>query len=530
MMKNIFARIQKFKQAEKGAILIFLALSLLPLLLIVGLATDTGYGLVQKRKIQMAVDAAAKAGAKYGNKTLETVISMAGTMFASNTVNMTGIMGPNISMDSSTGCVTVSASIDVPTTFMALGGIDSVTYNATATSCLYGASSELALLIDLSSTTGNWTSKVLNSMTDLINGLPAETLVSVIPFASDISLSPATTNAAALFNNLSNTTNDESAYPAFYGLSKNYAWNATNYESVYNYLYGATYPTVTSYYPSPGTCTGWGGPSTYLACAILYPGLCSIGHASCSSQYRYYANTLPAILPLTSNRTTILNYINSLVPSGINDVFPSLIVWGWRTLDPNWKNFWRVNENPTDTLRSIGKYPLAYKSYNPKNIVLYTSGTSSYTPSNYSSYYAYPCGSGKTSYVRNYYGVLPYTTDNAANVDITCDNYNYQTMDQALGLNLTTNNYYASTQSFASYGASIQAELDNKFLRICSNIKAKGVYIYIVTQNDNATLKQCASGAGLPYYQVTGNGVPFVNIAATNVSSKIGGGSTATQG
>jgi hypothetical protein len=114
-------------------------------------------------------------------------------------------------------------------------------------------------------------------------------------------------------------------------------------------------------------------------------------------------------------------------------------------------------------------------------------------------------------------------------VDITCNNYHYKTIDQALGLNLTTNNYYASGNNFTSYGATIQAELNNKFLRTCTNMKALGINIYIVTQNDSSILQQCASGTGLPYYQVTGNGVPSVNIAATNVTSTVGG-PVATQG
>lgn len=528
MIKAIRTKLQKFKQGEKGGVLIFVAMSLLPLLLMVGLAVDTSYGLVQKRKLQMAVDAAAKAGSEFGDSIAGQINISATKMFNATTANMTGITGPNIVWDSTTGCVTVSASINVPTNFMQLGGITSANYSATSSACLYGNKSEVAIVLDLSSTNGNWTSKMIDALKTFVTTIPNTTMVSIVPITTQIALDSSTTIPSSLFSHLSNTTNDENSSPALYPLSGNYAWNAANYGAVYNYLYGNTFPNSTSYYPLPGTCTGWGGPGTYLACSALYPLICSVGHTSCRANYSYTGTTMPPILPLTANQTTLTNYLTYLgnVNMSNHDVWPSLIVWGWRAIAPEYKDFWLINPDPTKTQRSSGTYPSVYSTNNPKNIVLVVTGGTTWNSTSLTSSYNSVCGAGLTKWQMTNYGALPLTSEKSTFVDITCDNYNYKTIDQTLGLNLSTTNYFSSTQTSTEYGNSVVSELNAKFLRICSNIKAKGTHIYVITQYEDTTLQQCASSTASPFYQVTGNGTPFVNIAATNVAGSVGGTGT----
>jgi len=491
---------------------------------VLGLAVDSSFGLAQKRKLQGAADAAAKAGAIYGGTSLASITSEVQKVFAINTVNMTNISGPNVIYNENTQIITVSASIVVPTSFMALGGIPSVTYNTAASAFRDGGGSEVAIVLDLSTTTGNWTSKMISSLQNFINGLPSSTLVSVTPIASQISLDPSATNQNSLFNHLSSTTNDESANPAFYPLSNNYLLNTTNYANIYNALYGNAFPTNTSYYPLPGTCTGWGGPGTYQACTAFYPALCSAGHTSCSSNYSYTQNRVPSILPLTLNRTLITNYLNTLTNFSTIDsnVFTSLIVWGWRTIDPQWKDFWLVNSDSLSTIRSSdGTYPQVYNSLNPKNLLLVVTGPPKLNASSFTSHYNYSCNQGKTSWYMSYYGIFPLTSDKNGYLDITCDNYNYKTMDQSLGLNTATTNYYDSTNTSTTYGSNIVNEISAKFLRTCSNIKAKGINIYVITQNDNAILQSCASSPVSPFYQVSGNGVANIDMSATTAATTV---------
>lgn len=186
MVAFIFSTMRSFRRTEQGGVLIFLALCLLPLTLILGLAVDSSFGLTQKRRLQMAVDAAAKAGAVNGGGSLPTTIAAAQKVFSVNTTNMKNISGPAISYDANTQVVTVSASITVPTYFMKLGGISSVNYNASASAIRYGGGSEVAIVLDLSRTTGQWTSKIISSLQDFVNDLPPAALVSIVPMATQI--------------------------------------------------------------------------------------------------------------------------------------------------------------------------------------------------------------------------------------------------------------------------------------------------------------------------------------------------------
>ena len=74
MVAFIFSTMRSFQRTEQGGVLIFLALCLLPLTLMLGLAVDSSFGLTQKRRLQMAVDAAAKADAVNGGGSLPTTI------------------------------------------------------------------------------------------------------------------------------------------------------------------------------------------------------------------------------------------------------------------------------------------------------------------------------------------------------------------------------------------------------------------------------------------------------------------------
>jgi Flp pilus assembly protein TadG len=520
----IFAKIQKLRREEKGGILILVGFLLVPLILTVGLAIDTSYGLVQKRKLQAAVDASAKAGAMNGGSQLATITSEAQKIFNANTINMTNITGPNVTYNSSSGVITVSASILVPTIFMGVGGISSMTYNATASATLAGYA-EVAVVMDLSSTSGQWTSKIINSLETFVNSLPSNVMVSVVPIATQILLDPTTTNAQALFNHLSPTTNDESSDPALYPLSSNYAWNTTNYNNVYNTLYGSTFPTSTSYYPLPGTCTGWGGPGTYLACSAFYPSLCSTGRASCRANYSYRNYTIPAILPLTLNRTIINNYLDTLASFNTVDtgLFTSLMVWGWRALAPEWSDFWLVNRDPSGPSRISGPFPSAYNQANVKSLILVVTGAPKWSFSPIANGYTSACGQNPTKWFMTSYGAVPMTSDKSAYVDITCDNYNYSTIDKTLGLNMATTSYYAPNHTGTTYATKVVSEVAAKYQRICSNIKAKGIKIFVITQTDDSILKSCASSPTSPYYQVSGNGAAHIDTSFVTSSNYING-------
>ncbi|MGV8949262.1 MAG: TadE/TadG family type IV pilus assembly protein [Candidatus Paracaedibacter sp.] len=133
MIRIITSKFQALRRGEKGAVMVFVGLCLLPLFLVMGLAIDSSVGLEQKRKLQAAVDIAAKAGIANGNGVAATITSEAQKMFAANVANMTNITGPNISVNTAANTISLSASIAVSNTFMGLAGLASTNYTASTT-------------------------------------------------------------------------------------------------------------------------------------------------------------------------------------------------------------------------------------------------------------------------------------------------------------------------------------------------------------------------------------------------------------
>ena len=84
MIVSIIQKIQSFHRNNKGTVLVFVSLCMLPMLLMMGLTVDSSHGLAEKRRLQMACDAAAKAGAKNGNGVTSITTSEANKVFVIN--------------------------------------------------------------------------------------------------------------------------------------------------------------------------------------------------------------------------------------------------------------------------------------------------------------------------------------------------------------------------------------------------------------------------------------------------------------
>ncbi len=536
MTDNIFKLIKSFRRGDRGGVLVFVGLSLLPLFLMLGLAVDSSFGLSQKRKLQMACDAAAKAGAANGNGVPATITSTAQKVFSVNAANMAGISGPNISVNTSANTVTVSASIVVPNMFMVLGGVPSSTYNASATASSSASSlAEVAIVYEVSArfANNNFHTNICNALISFVNSLPSNVMVSITPIATEFKFDPSNTIASSLFNHLSMTTNDESANPGFYPLSTNYAWTSANYSAVPNpYYVGGEYavyptdPNVLTSYASPATC-----PGGYASCSSLkWPTKCpSTKKTSCSQVYSYIANTSYPILPLTLNKTLVVSYLTSLkaFTATSDGLFPSLASWGWRTIDPNWKDFWMVNSDSASALRSTGQYPKPYGE-KQKSMILIFNSTQYWNDhdDNLSTYYDNPCGdatkvvNGLNRWWMTSYGMVPVPTDYQAAVnDITCENKWFKTMDKSLGLTLSNSTNYNATVSASSFSASILNAVSAKFFRICTNIKAQNIDVYLLSSANTGTLAPCCNTSANAY--TIGNSGTSISTALNAIRTKI---------
>jgi len=540
MISAIVKNLKYLFKNDKGGVLILVSLVMLPMLLMLGLAVDSSYGLAEKRRLQMACDAAAKAGAANGNGITATITSEAQKLFTANTANMTGITGPTISVNSTANTITVSASITVNNSFMTLGGIPTSTYSASTTWALPSTTNaEVAIVYEVSARflNSNFHQNICNSLISFVNSLPNNVMVSITPIATEVLFNAANTNPNNLFTLLSSTTNDESANPGLFPLASSYSWTSGNYGSVVNIFYTngyyATYPTdpnVLMSFPSPGTCTI---PNpTYASCSpITWPTKCPVTNkTSCSQVYSYNSNTAYPILPLTLNRSVITSYLNNLAAfaTSADGVFPSLISWGWRTIDPNWNNFWQTNSSLTSALYTTGTYPKPYGGVQ-KSIIIILNNTAYWNQysGNVSALYSNTCGNAATvvnglnHWWVTAYGMVPVPTDYQSYVDdITCENRWYNTIDNTLGLNLTaTPGYYNATVNSSTYSTDVLNAVNAKFFRICKNIKAKNVNIYLMAANNTGTLSPCCNSSSNAY--TIGNSGTSISAALSAISTKI---------
>lgn len=514
MIAALLKRWKAFCAHNKGGVLILVALSLLPMLLMMGLAVDSSYGLAQKRKLQMACDAAAKAGMANGQGQLTTITTEAKKIFTVNTINMSGISGPNVSVDAS-GNITVSASINVPTTFMKLGGINSTSYSATSTvpNGSLGQVFEIAIAIDVSrrSTQGGFLDALILLLPSFINGLPKNAAISIVPYSTNVQFDSSTTVSSALFNKLSPSATDEISSPAMFPISNYYPWNSVSFSTVYNFFYGTSFPNETSYYPLPGIC-----PSGKLACSTLYPGNCPGGWQSCTSNYSYFMYPNIPVLPLTTNKTIINDYINSLqnINPGNNGELASLISWAWRTIAPEWNDFFQVNSLGTTTNRTTGTYPKAYNQTTPKSLIIIASGDAYWDDmKNSANFYTTACGASSATWTANCksgfpcvnqqtwlmtnYGIAPLTKNLIARNDGTCANYDYDTIDKSFGLNLASNDFLDTIRDANGYTTAILNEVQNKVNRICANIQSTGINIYVIAAGTTTDFNSCTTNSNI---------------------------------
>jgi Flp pilus assembly protein TadG len=147
---------------ERGFVLVYMAAALTCLLLFTGVAVDTGRAYVVKAQLTKAVDGAALAAARNlnsGNPRAE-----AATIYRANFP--VGYMGTTSSTDpseagffieqviaaSGVNIVTVTATAILPTTFMKLGGFDTVTVVSSGEATRRMV--DLSLLLDVSSSIG----------------------------------------------------------------------------------------------------------------------------------------------------------------------------------------------------------------------------------------------------------------------------------------------------------------------------------------------------------------------------------------
>lgn len=471
--------ILRFRDNRRGAVAVFLAVGVIPLIGFVGLATDAARGYMVKAKMHQALDAAGLAGAR---AILEPDRDQEIQQFFSanfpNNYLSANITGPTILADTQAGRLTLTITANVPTTFMSVLGFQDMTVSARTVVQRAVRGMELAMVMD---NTGSMRgSNKITTMKDAAH-LMIDTLFGTRPTVDDlwVALIPytATVNIGKSRTGWLQNYDPNDYLPASWGAATNYpqgsfaeyngfAYRSRNSGNVNHQ------PDVNPAWWESLTPVEWKGcvlgrpggedmtdtePSIEPFTAQFWPSTKGVYGGTGDNDWDWkdidesngaQNNGLgpnlgcgPAITPLVAEQATIHAAITEMQPWHRGGTMANLgLAWGWRTLSPDWRGLWGG-----DTPNNL---PLDYdEPLIDKVVVLLTDGNNEW--------YDWPTGQ-----------------PNNPDADYTA----YQRPSD--GLLGTTSR---------SVGTTV---VNNRMSQICNAMKAEGIIIYSITFRLNNTTVQ----------------------------------------
>lgn len=324
---------------RRGGAAIIVGFAILPLAAAIGLAVDGARGYTASSKLQGALDAAALAGGRSHSENEADPEGTARMFFDANFPN--DFMGGELTsfsavVDDTTDLMTIQAAVAIPTAFMQIFGIDTIPISADAVVATAHTGLELALVVDVTGSM-NWTDSegaikidslktaghtLLETLYGEAEDLP-NVWVSLVPYRAAVNIgnrpSWLTGYSAADFDPDSwrgcvearDAPLDQNDTPPQGSLDRFRAFHWQN-GVAWNYW--------------PPVVFDNSGPNWF----------CPINE----------------ITPLTDQRATVDDAIDALdARSGGGTQTSVGLVWGWRTISPNWRGLWAgptPNDRPLD--------------------------------------------------------------------------------------------------------------------------------------------------------------------------------------
>jgi Flp pilus assembly protein TadG len=465
-MTRFFSRaariVREFPSAESAATAAMVGIAALPMIAGAGLALDMTRAFIVETRLGKALDA---AGLAAGRVALEDRMETdARAFFAANYPN--GLLGSdisaadvNIAIDANDEFITLSATTEMPTTFLRVFGYNSVEVGTRSVIQRLTRGAEIALVMD---NTGSMKGSKITAMK-----AAAEDLVNIVFGSQDsydhlwFSLVPYTSAV-----NIGNTRTDwlDAGDHVFAPDSASDPHDYPFEPSTWKGCVEARWVTNRDETDDPPTVEPFRSflyPSTYND-----PDPYAIGNEwwddvdeRQQAENRGYGPNLgcgPAITPLVNQKGTIINAIRGMANWHRGGTTSNLgLVWGWRTLSPRWRGLWDASARPLDY-----EDPLMQKV-----AIVLTDGENQF----------YDCvGGGECSNTDDHY-VSDYTA-------------------------------YGRIEDFipgATGVADGRDTLDAKFARTCTTMKQDGIIMYTITFGGSAAstrvrnlFRNCASDAG----------------------------------
>lgn len=550
-LKKFFLLGKSFLHNQAGALIIILALALIPMIGFLGLAIDLGRDYYAHSFLTGAVDAAAIAGAKAGGSPANMTQQATAIFNANIPKNFSGtVTGPNIQISANGQTITVSATATLDTVFMQILGQNTISIDATSQASTSSSGTEVVLALD---NTGSMAGAPMQgeisaaqllvntiyggSGNDTVSGL----YVGVVPYTTTVNinmpgLNPSSWLTAAgniqianrnLYPNIAPTSTSvgglwmgciEARTPPIYaaGLDSTDTPPTSNTTKFTPFLY----PSTMAHKYAFGTALTRGTTTTSTTALAVSgsPPWGTAGSTRGDNDWRLNG-TVPSgsglffgdnynwhggdgnkgvgpnlgcpipMLPLTASQTTVLQTINNMKATFRGGTMINVgLASAWWMLSPNWTGLW---PNTPSTL------PQAYNSGVLKIVILMTDGQNQW--------YDWPGG-------------VPGHPDSSHNYAADADYTGYGRL--AEGRTGTT--VFGNTTPL----------LNTSMANMCSTLKSNGVVIYAVIfdhdgsagdANTQATFQSCASDPSKYFISFTNQDLinAFQNIGQSITSLRL---------
>jgi len=442
--RQFHSNLQRFAESESGMTLPMLAMMFFSVSGFVGTAVDVARMQLVQSRLSFALDAAGlAAGSTLNTTTLNDEVAK--YLNANFPDQYMGASAPNIASTTSQDNMVIDlvATTTMPTTFMGILGIPSITMSAKTQVTRTSSGLELVMALDnTGSMAGSKLTSLKTAATSLVNILYGnkttvkDLWIGLVPFSQTVNIGTgfsswidqthfATLNWGptswggcvdardSLSGDKMDTPPTTQKFKAYFSPSTDNRpapYNTSTYTSVNKW--------VTSRYPN-------GTPKTYAS-----------GIGTTLGPNAYCPQTLTA---MTANKSTILSGISSMAARGNTHVGLGA-VWGWNMLSPRWRGLWSAEMNASNL-------PLDYGTkHMNKALILLTDGENTMSQQIYTAY--------------------GYLSDGR--------------------LNTTTNSSVAASA------------LNTKLTTVCTAMKQNGIYVYTIALGNPGTtiqnlLKSCAS-------------------------------------